>query len=470
MELLWPAAAAPLARHSLAQALTVVKDAIGREHLLVQRATVALAASGVEVDVQQLAGCDVPVRGPFLDGFEVPGAVAFEQWKDEWRAKLQPRIRDCLVKQMDAGRRVGDFATVERHAQVLYELDPLAEEGVRGLMEARAWVGDRSNALKVYARFAAALAEELGAKPSPELARIAGLLREGRRAAPRPAAPAAVAERQEKRFEAEPLIGREAEFATLYDAWLEVRGRTPRIVVVTGEPGVGKTTLTNAFVSTCQMEGAVVARAQAYAAERELPFAVLAELIKQLTLQRAIGGAAPEALSELARVAPEILQAFPGVPRPLEWAAEVIPLRLADAVLKALEAAAEESPVVLVSDDLHAADNASVAIMHVVARKLAQSRVLLILTGRTHELRTVAASALVSDHAIRALQWLELEPLGADAAERLVRTVAAGAGGGGCGAGAARFPRRASSRRAMATRWRSSCSRKSGLRMGRVRC
>ncbi|PYP69610.1 MAG: hypothetical protein DMD36_09370, partial [Gemmatimonadetes bacterium] len=431
MELLWPAAAAPLARHSLAQALTVVRDAVGREHLLVQRATVALAASGVDVDLQHLAGCDVPVRGPFLDGFEVPGAVAFEQWKDEWRAKLQPRIRDCLVKQMDAGRRVGDFATVERHAQVLYELDPLAEEGVRGLMEARAWVGDRSNALKVYARFAAALAEELGAKPSPELARIAGLLREGRRAAPRPAAPAAVAERQEKRFEAEPLIGREAEFATLYDAWLEVRGRTPRIVVVTGEPGVGKTTLTNAFVSTCQMEGAVVARAQAYAAERELPFAVLAELIKQLTLQRAIGGAAPEALSELARVAPEILQAFPGVPRPLEWAAEVIPLRLADAVLKALEAAAEESPVVLVSDDLHAADNASVAIMHVVARKLAQSRVLLILTGRTHELRTVAASALVSDHAIRALQWLELEPLGADAAERLVRTVAAGAGGGG---------------------------------------
>src|SRR5206468_1031146 len=193
---------------------------------------------------------------------------------------------------------------------------------------------------------------------------------------------------------------REAEFATLYDAWLEVRRRTPRIVVVTGEPGVGKTTLANAFVSTCQMEGAVVARAQAYAAERDLPFAVLAELVKQLTLQRAIGGAAPEALSELARVAPEILQAFPGVPRPLDWAAEVIPLRLADAFLKVIEAAAEESPVVLVADDLHVADNASVAILHVVARKLAQSRLLLILTGRTHELRAaVAPSALVSDGA-----------------------------------------------------------------------
>src|SRR5439155_8781192 len=74
---------------------------------------------------------------------EVPGAVQFEQWKDEWRAKLMPRIRDSLVKQMDDGRRIGDFETVERHAQLLLELDPLSEDGVRGVMEARAWVGDR---------------------------------------------------------------------------------------------------------------------------------------------------------------------------------------------------------------------------------------------------------------------------------------------------------------------------------------
>jgi len=64
-----------------------------------------------------------------------------------------------------------------------------------------------------------------------------------------------------------------------------------------GDPGVGKTPLTNAFVSTCQMRARQIARAQAYDAERELPFAVLAELIKQLTLQRAIGGADPEALT-----------------------------------------------------------------------------------------------------------------------------------------------------------------------------
>src|SRR5689334_8583757 len=426
IDLLWPDVPAARARHSLAQALTVLKAKVGREHLMIQRASVGLAPGAVQADVGTLDAGAPAIRGHFLDGFEVPGAVQFEQWKDEWRAKLMPRIRDSLVKHMDAGRRIGDFAAVEKHAQVLLELDPLSEDAVRGVMEARAWVGDRSNALKAYARFEARLAEELAAKPSADLARIANLLREGRRAAPRPATTGGtgavqVSERQERRFEAETLIGREDEFARLYDTWLEVRHREPRIVVVLGDPGVGKTTLVNAFVSTCQMEGAAIARAQAYEAERELPFAVLAELVRQLTLQRAIGGADPEALSELTRVAPEIFHVFPGVPKPAEWAAEVIPLRLADAFLKAVEAAAEESPLVLVVDDIHAADNASAAILHIVARKLPHTRLLLILTARPTELHTTgAARALVYDGAIKGLEALPLDVLSDEAGQRLV--------------------------------------------------
>src|SRR5439155_341810 len=303
-------APAHLARHSLAQALSVLKEKVGREHLVVQRATVALVEGALDADVAHLDACDLQIRGAFLDGFDLPAAAGFEQWKDEWRAQLTPRIRDCLVKQMDAGRRIGDFATVERQAQVLHDLDPVSEDAVRGLMEARAWVGDRTNALKAYARFEQQLTEELGAKPSPELVRIADLLRQGRRPGRPPeqraeaAQPSVVSERHERRFEAETLIGREQPFAQLYDAWLEVRR--------------------------------------------------------------------------------------------------------ADSLLKAVEAATDEGPLVLVVDDVHAADNASAAILHMVARKLPRTRLLLILTGRTNELRTAAApSALVSDTTVQALQGLE---------------------------------------------------------------
>jgi DNA-binding SARP family transcriptional activator len=428
MELLWPEAPTRLARHSLAQAISVIRAKLGHAHLSVLRSTVALAEGAVEVDVHRLETDGLEVRGRFLEGFEIPQSRSFEQWKDEWQARLAPKIRDALVRQMDAARRIGDFETVERRAQALYDLDPASEDAVRGLMEARAFVGDRSNALKAFARYESLLAEEFEAKPSADLVRMADLLREGRRSGPRPGAVAEAVAPLQRRFEGELVVGREREFSVLYDAWIDVRNRAPRVVVVTGDPGMGKTTLANAFASTCQMEGAVIARAQAYDAERELPFAVLAELVRQLTAQRAIGTADPEALSELSRLVPDILTVFPGVPKPVDWTPEIVPLRLADSFLKTVVAVAEESPLLLIVDDIHATDNATSAIMHVLARKVAGARVLVLLTARPSELRVAPGpAALAADNTIEGMRSLELEALDAKTGASLIARLTAAA-------------------------------------------
>src|SRR5436190_19909994 len=419
-DLLWPDAPPKFANHSLAQGLSVIKAKIAREAVVIQRATVGLAPGWIDVDALHLQNGAVRIDGPFLEGFEIPAARPFEEWKDEHRARLIPQMRDALVRLMDAARRIGDFATVEQHATKLQELDPLAEEGIRGVMEARAWASDRSSALKAFARYETRLADELGAKPGADLIRMADLLRDGRRSS-RPAVAGNPPERIDRRFEPETLIGREREFSVLYDAWLEARRKSPRIVVVTSDPGVGKTTLVNAFASSCQMEGAVVARAQAYDAERESPSGVLGELVKQLAAQRAIGSADPEALSELTRISSEVLKAFPGVPKPVEWSPELMPLRLADAFLKTLVAAASDSPVMLVVDDIHAADNASIALLHTVARRMTDERVLMVLVGRISELRlSRAADALTSDDALSSLISCQLDVLVNETAEALV--------------------------------------------------
>ncbi|HET7250620.1 MAG TPA: AAA family ATPase [Gemmatimonadales bacterium] len=425
IDLLWPDAAPERGRHSLSQAITVLRTTVGREFVSAHRSTLALAEGVIDVDALRLETGDTVIHGPFLEGFDLRGARGFDEWREGWSARLHPQIRDCLVKHMDAARRIGDFATVERHAQVLEDINPHSEDALRGIMEARAWVGDRSNALKAFNRFVARIREDLGAEVGPDIQRMAGLLREGRRAAPRPA-PDGIPPREERRFEPEAIIGREREFSALYDAWVDVRDRKPRVMVVLGDPGIGKTTLTNSFVSSCQMLGAVIARAQAYDAERELPYAVLAELVRQLTLQRAIGAAEPEALAELSRLTPDILAVFPGVPSPTVWPPEVVPLRFADAFLKAVTAAADNNPVVLVVDDIHAADNASVGILHMLARKLDGLRLMLILAGRPAELRSsTSSSALVTDSAVGELRTIQLDGFTSETGAALVARVRA---------------------------------------------
>jgi DNA-binding SARP family transcriptional activator/tetratricopeptide (TPR) repeat protein len=421
IDLLWPDATAGRGRHSLSQAITVLRGSIGRQFLATHRTAVALEPGVVAVDAHELASGAADIRGRFLEGFEIRGARGFTEWRDGWAARLHPPIRDCLVSRMDRSRRQGDFAALERHAQLLQEIDPLSEDAVRGIMEARAWAGDRPNALKAFDRHAQRLVAELRAQPTPELTRVAELLREGRPATVRSRddAPAAG---EERRFEAESIYGREREFAELHDAWSEVQRRQPRLMLVLGDHGIGKTTLTNAFASSRQIHGAVIARAQAFEAEKNLPYAVLAELVRQLTLQRAIGAADPAALAELTRLVPEILTVFPGVPQASIWPPEVVPLRLAEAFLKAVSAAAEETPAVLLVDDVHLADTASMAILHILARKLGALRMLLILTARGWTSSTAAVAVGVEgDPAADALRSMELEPLSDAAAAQVVQ-------------------------------------------------
>ncbi|MGE5142402.1 MAG: AfsR/SARP family transcriptional regulator, partial [Acidobacteriota bacterium] len=202
IDLLWSDAAPERGRHSLSQAITVLRTTVGREFVSAHRSTLALAEGVIDVDALRLETGDAEIRGRFLEGFDLRGARGFDEWREGWSARLQPQIRDCLVRRMDAGRRIGDFATVERHALVLEEVNPHSDDALRGIMEARAWVGDRSNALKAFNRFAARLGEDLGIQPGADLQRMAGLLREGRRPAPRPT-PQGIPPREERRFEPE---------------------------------------------------------------------------------------------------------------------------------------------------------------------------------------------------------------------------------------------------------------------------
>ena len=145
-----------------------------------------------------------------------------------------------------------------RHLPELLRHDPLREESHRRLMRLHDARGDRARALRAYHACAAALERELGVEPSPATRAAYESLLPG---VPEPAASGRP-----------PLIGRAAERARLTELWRAAEAGRAQLLLVTGEPGIGKTRLVEELRAWCAHRGAVTAEGRSYRAEGALAY------------------------------------------------------------------------------------------------------------------------------------------------------------------------------------------------------
>ncbi|HEX6105370.1 MAG TPA: AAA family ATPase, partial [Gemmatimonadales bacterium] len=407
-ELLWPSVSIAEARHSLATALSVLRPRLGPGALTTDRETVTLAPAAVALDLERLVAGDIlgsETTGPlevaaFLDGFDIAESGEFAHWKDRQQARLLPLIKGALIVLIDRCRRTGDSRQIEQLADRMLALDELSEEAIRAKMEARAFAGDRLTALQIFEEWKTKLAEELGAVPSELVEGMAARLR--RRGWERgslteiPAVPT-------DQWRGRPFIGRAAEYRVLYEAWEGMRAGVPGHALVLGDSGIGKTTLVGRLTTAAGLEGAAISRVQCYDLEREIPYAALGNLVHGLLDRSGVSGTPPEALAELARTVPEVRRRFPGIPAPEESQGETARIRLTEAFHQMLLAIAEEHPVILVVDDLHLADDASLAVLHLVMRRSRGQPIMVVMIARPGDLPR-------SPHAARL--WETAEKLG----------------------------------------------------------
>jgi predicted ATPase len=326
---------------------------------------------------------------------------------------------------MDRCRRTGDFTRIGSHADRLLAIDHLSEEATRAKMEACALAGDRISAIRIFQAWRQRLADELDAHPSPL---VEGMALRLRQRGCEPPGTAHIPTVPTDHWRNRAFVGRALQYRALYERWELTSGGRGRHGLVLGDSGIGKTTLVERLSTAAGLEGAVSSRVQCYEVERELPYSAIGTLVRGLLDRPGASGTPPEWLAELARTIPAVAQRYPDLPPARESAGETARLRLTEGVHELVSAIAEEHPVILVVDDVHLADDASVAVLHLLMRRTQSQRIMVIMTARQGELaNSPHAGRLLEAREPLGLEAVELPPLTEEEMSEVVSALAAAA-------------------------------------------
>src|SRR5882762_8229331 len=184
--LLWGEKPEDKARHSLNEAVHVLRRCARDDGFESDTAQVRIAPGAVELDTDILetlaaasdyAGAAALINGDFLEGFSVRGASEFDNWLAAERQHWCRRSVDVLVHRAEQLLAAGDVASAHEMVQRARELDWRPETAVRTALRALVLAGDRAGALALFKAFASRLKRDLGAEPDTETGALAERVR-----------------------------------------------------------------------------------------------------------------------------------------------------------------------------------------------------------------------------------------------------------------------------------------------------
>jgi DNA-binding SARP family transcriptional activator len=448
---LWPSAAPASQDAALRTLLSRLRSALpgarlgGREELCLElpepvRIDLELAAGGLRRAEQALASgrprsawalIQEPLR--IASRGLLPGAQA--EWLEPHRRELNDLRLAALELLGRAALALGGprLLDARRAARALIESERFHESAWALLIEALVAGGNPAEALSRFEQLRMLLREELGTTPGPEILALHERLLRGHK----PEATAALADAAPLALPTEigayqgSLLGRVGELEFLRSAWrklLDGSGARPQIVLLSGEPGIGKTRLIAEAARAAHHAGAIVLAGRA-PREPLIPYQPLVEALRHHVVSagleelnrtlRANGEELVALVPELARRMPELTARMRELPLGGDEGAEAERYRLFEAFVGAFTAISVRAPLLLVLDDLQWADRATLLLLRHLARAPQLDRVLVLGAFRTGERAGEAfRSALSELRGERLVTQVGLEGLGeADAAE-----------------------------------------------------
>jgi DNA-binding SARP family transcriptional activator len=381
-------------------------------------------------DIEALAATLALYRGDFLAGFSVPDAEEF----DDWIAAARERYRQLALRglvmlaQLQVERH--DYAAALDSLAHALALNPLQEDIQRAAMRVEYLSGDRAGAIRRYEQLRRLLDDELGVPPMDDTRALYDAIitdtlsmederqktKDDRLALAQSIRPSSSVLRPSS--DLLPFTGRTAELRLLRDL-----ASSRRLVLIEGEPGIGKTRLANAFI---QMFAGLALVGTAHELEQSLPYQPVIEALRGLmrlpnwpALQADLA-LPPVWRNEIARLVPELIGATESSPptAPLPSANES---RLWEAFNQLLLDLARRQPVVLLLDDLHWADASTLALLGYLARQSINAPITFLATTRLVEPRSPLAALLQTLTREDRLVRMPLSRLAADDLQALAR-------------------------------------------------
>jgi DNA-binding SARP family transcriptional activator len=391
--LLWGDRSDREARHSLRQALSSLRKAV--PGVLTEGTVVALNTDAAEIDVaafERLAQQeDVTAleeaarlyRGPFLAGFEGGGA-SFEEWRTIERERLGELALETLGRLLAEQMRRDALERAIQTALRLLAIDPLQEAVHRTLMRLFARQGRRAAALHQYQQCVGWMRHELGVEPEEETRELyRDLLRRPDTRGAFGLEHRSAGDGLEAPLGGGFMVGRGPEIESLRLALEQAQDSGARVVIVSGEAGIGKTRLIQEFTAEACRHGIRVLSAFCHESEQPLPFRpwidalrserspFVADLADHLT---------PAARSLLGRLFPEV--SLPGEPTITTTDEHGL---LFEAMGEVIEALVCSKPLIIVLEDLHWADTMSTRLLGFLGRRLGALPILIVGSTRPEE-------------------------------------------------------------------------------------
>jgi DNA-binding SARP family transcriptional activator len=310
----------------------------------------------------------------------LPGTQA--SWLEPRRQELADIRLQALEVIGRAGLNLGgtQLGSVERAARTLIESEPYRESGYVLLMAALEAQGNVAEGLRVFEQLRSLLRDELGIAPSPEAIQAHERLLNPP-AARQSLTTAATAAEIEVPAElaaaaSAALVGRQTEMEQL-EAWWQAPPDRERVMLLAGDPGIGKTRLLAETAVRAFASGAIVLAGRA-PEETLVPYQPFLEALGHYVLRAPLEElrvVAREYGAELGRLIPALRRRVPELPPPDPGDPETDRYRLFEAVAGLLAEISAAVPVLIVLDDLQWADRPTLLLLRHLARSPHNTRV-----------------------------------------------------------------------------------------------